>query len=75
MTLGDDAARARGTQKTVLERAHSPTFPLLIEMRSRANWVTHWVEDSVDALLTGRTPVVQVRYRDPETRKVVVKQV
>jgi len=74
VTLGDEEARSRGTQKTVLERAHSPTFPLLIEMRARANWVTHWVEDSVDALLTGRTPIVQCRYRDPETRRVVLSQ-
>lgn len=74
VTLGDDEARARGTQKTVLERNHAPTFPLLIEMRARANWVVHWVEDSVDSLLTGRTPVVQCRYRHPVTRKVVISQ-
>lgn len=38
-----------------------PTFPLVIEMRERANWVTHWVEDSVDCLLHGKVPIVQVR--------------
>ncbi|KAL3132664.1 Uncharacterized protein ABBQ32_009180 [Trebouxia sp. C0010 RCD-2024] len=64
VTLGDEEARHRGTQKSVLERKAPPTFPLLIEMRERAFWVTHWVEDSVDCLLHGKAPVVQVRKRD-----------
>ena len=58
---GDEEARARGTQKSILERKAPPTFPLVIEMRERACWVTHWVEDSVDCLLHGKDPVVQVR--------------
>jgi hypothetical protein len=49
-----------GTQKSVLERKAPPTFPLVIEMRERAYWVTHWVEDSVDCLLHAKVPVVQV---------------
>ena len=57
---GDETARARGTQKSVLERRAPPTFPLVIEMRERVFWVTHWVEDSVDCLLTGKVPIVQV---------------
>ena len=60
-SAGDDEARARGTQKTVLERVAPPTFPLVIEMRERAYWVTHWVEDSVDCLLHGKVPIVQAR--------------
>lgn len=51
---------------SVNPRAHMPLLsappaPLLqvIEMRERAFWVTHWVEDSVDCLLTGRVPIVQ----------------
>ncbi len=59
---GDEEARARGTQKSVLERKAPPTFPLVIEMRERAYWVTHWVEDSVDCLLHAKVPVVQARY-------------
>lgn len=61
VTLGDEEARSRGTQKSVLERKAPPTFPLVIEMRERAHWVTHWVEDSVDCLLSGKVPIVQVR--------------
>lgn len=57
----DEEARARGTQKSVLERKGPPTFPLVLEMRDRDMWVAHWVEDSVDALLQSKCPVVQVR--------------
>ena len=75
VTLGDDEARARGTQKSVLERRAPPTFPLVIEMRERALWVAHWVEDSVDCLLHAKTPVVQVRRRDATSKAVVVEEV
>ncbi|KAL4427852.1 hypothetical protein ABPG75_001941 [Micractinium tetrahymenae] len=74
VTLGDDEARSRGTQKSVLERKAPPTFPLVIEMRERAYWVTHWVEDSVDCLLTGKVPIVQVRRRDPTSKRVVAEE-
>lgn len=74
VTLGDEEARARGTQKSVLERKGPPTFPLVIEMRERALWVAHWVEDSVDCLLTGKVPVVQVRRRDAASKRVVIDE-
>lgn len=71
VTLGDEEARARGTQKSVLERKAPPTFPLVIEMRERAMWVAHWVEDSVDCLLNGKIPIVQVRRRDGTSNQKV----
>ena len=75
VTLGDDEARARGTQKSVLERKAPPTFPLVIEMRERAFWVTHWVEDSVDCLLHSKVPIVQVRRREPgKGREVAIEE-
>mmetsp|Transcript_17783 Transcript_17783/g.24591 ORF Transcript_17783/g.24591 Transcript_17783/m.24591 type:complete len:533 (-) Transcript_17783:189-1787(-) len=64
VTLGDDEARIRGTQKSILERKAPPTFPLLLEMRERNEWVTHRVDESVDAVLQGKRPHVQVRSRD-----------
>eukprot|EP00850_Spirogloea_muscicola_P002332 SM000009S23461 [mRNA] locus=s9:175892:179599:+ [translate_table: standard] len=64
VTLGDDEARARGTQKSVLERKAPPTFPLLIEMRERNYWVSHQTDRSVDSLLYGKRPYVEVRTRD-----------
>ena len=44
VTLGDEEARSRGTQKSVLERKAPSTFPLLIEMRERSHWVAHQVK-------------------------------
>lgn len=63
VTLGDEEARTRGTQKTILERKGPPTFPTLIEMRERGLWVAHDTQSSVDDLLLGRTPLVEVRTR------------
>ena len=52
VTLGDEEARRRRTQKTVLERAAEPTFPLAVEMHSRQRWLVHAdVAATVDACL------------------------
>ncbi len=71
VTLGDDEARARGTQKTIMERKGPPTFPTIIEMRERSLWVAHDTQTSVDDLLLGRTPMVEVRSRGAD-RQVVI---
>ena len=70
VTLGDDEARARGCQKTIMERQAPPTFPILIEMHERSMWVAHNVEESVDEVLAGGRPMVQVRSRDQNTGQV-----
>ncbi|HEY9886846.1 MAG TPA: R3H domain-containing nucleic acid-binding protein [Candidatus Obscuribacterales bacterium] len=62
VTLGDDEARRRGSQKSVLERKAPPTFDIAIEMQERQRWVVHEnVSDTVDALLRGRRSATQVR--------------
>ncbi len=62
VTLGDDEARRRGSQKTVLERKSPPTFEIAIEMQERQRWIVHeQVDQTVDCLLRGRQPVPQVR--------------
>jgi hypothetical protein len=71
VTLGDDEARLRGTKKSVQERKAPPTFPLLVEIRERSQWVAHWTEDSVDALLRGQQATVQARTRNPTTEEVI----
>ncbi|XP_042436217.1 uncharacterized protein ycf45-like isoform X2 [Zingiber officinale] len=71
VTLGDDEARARCSQKSILERKAPPTFPFLIEMRERNYWVTHRTERSVDMLLVGKKPLVEIRKRDDEFKVVV----
>lgn len=74
VTLGDDEARSRGTQKTVLERRGPPTFPVVVEIRERSRWIAHWVEDSVDCLLNCKVPMVQVRDRDAISGEVTIQE-
>ena len=55
VTLGDDEARRRRTQKTVLERKQAPTFDVLIEIQTRDRFAVHHdVAKVVDAMLRGR---------------------
>ncbi len=67
VTLGDDEARRRGTQKSILERKAPPTFEIAIEMLERQRWNIHEdVAISVDTLLRGRVPVPQERTVDEQ---------
>lgn len=67
VTLGDDEARRRGTQKSILERKAPPTFEIAIEMLERQRWNIHEdVAISVDNLLRGRVPVPQERTVDEQ---------
>ncbi|BCX03548.1 MAG: single-stranded DNA-binding protein [Candidatus Roseilinea sp.] len=69
VTLSDEEARRRGTQKTVLERRAPPTFDVLIEIRDRHRLLVHHdVSEAVDALLRNRMPVAELRYWDEEGR-------
>lgn len=62
VTLGDEEARRRRTQKTVQERAAEPTFPLAVEMHSRSLWLVHLdVAATVDLLLRGQAARPQLR--------------
>ncbi|HSF75315.1 MAG TPA: R3H domain-containing nucleic acid-binding protein [Microcoleus sp.] len=74
VTLGDDEARRRGSQKTVLERKAPPTFEIAIEMLERQRWVIHErVADSIDTLLRGREPSQQIRSVS-ETGEVIIER-
>jgi stage III sporulation protein SpoIIIAA len=66
VTLSDEEARRRGTQKTILERRAPPTFDVLIEIQARQRLlIHHTVAESVDALLRGQPLRAELRYRDP----------
>jgi hypothetical protein len=55
VTLSDEEARRRGTQKSVLERRAPPTFDVLIEIKDRQHMVIHHnVAAAVDAILRDR---------------------
>jgi len=67
VTLGDEEARRRRTQKTVLERAADPTFPLAVEMHTRHRWLVHRdVARTVDWLLRGQTARPEIREVGPD---------
>jgi stage III sporulation protein SpoIIIAA len=54
VTLGDEEARRRGTQKSILERKAPPTFEVVVEIESWQRVAIHQcVADTVDALLRG----------------------
>ena len=64
VTLGDEEARRRHTQKTVLERKAPPTFDTVIEIEDIAHLAIHHnVADAVDRLLLGGSTPVEVRYK------------
>lgn len=67
VTLSDEEARRRGTQKTVLERRAPPTFDVLIELQDRASLFVHSdVTLAVDTLLRGRPLLPEIRQRMPD---------
>lgn len=75
VTLGDDEARRRGTQKTVLERAAQPTFEVCIEILDRQTLAVHRdVAGSVDQLLRGWKIHPEIRKRDESTGDFAVVQ-
>jgi stage III sporulation protein SpoIIIAA len=67
VTLSDEEARRRGTQKTVLERRSPPTFDVLIEIQNRDRLAVHPdVAAAVDSLLRGYPLPPELRYRDED---------
>jgi stage III sporulation protein SpoIIIAA len=68
VTLGDDEARRRGTQKSILERRAAPSFDVLVEIKDRDRIVVHRdVAASVDSLLRQESFMTEVRIeRDGE---------
>jgi len=64
VTLSDEEARRRGTQKTVLERRAPPTFDVLVEILDRDRVAVHPdVAASVDSLVRGFLQAPEIRYR------------
>jgi stage III sporulation protein SpoIIIAA len=64
VTLSDEEARRRGTQKTVLERRSPPTFDVLIEIQTRDRLAVNYdVSEAVDALLRGYPLPPEIRTR------------
>ena len=62
VTLGDDEAKRRGTQKSILERKAAAAFQVAIEIHARNRWVVHEnVDQIVDQILQGTYSLTQSR--------------
>ena len=67
VTLGDEEARRRHTQKSVLERKAPPTFDIVVEIQERYKVLVHPdVANAVDSVLHGQESSSEVRWLDPE---------
>jgi stage III sporulation protein SpoIIIAA len=73
VTLSDEEARRRGTQKTVLERRAPPTFDVLIEIQNRDRLAIHTdVAAAVDMLLRGAPIQPEIRSYEENGRIKIV---
>ena len=62
VTLGDEEARRRGTQKSVLERKAPPTFDVVVEIQGWDKVSVHRdVADTVDSILRGYKLPAEIR--------------
>jgi stage III sporulation protein SpoIIIAA len=65
VTLGDEEAKRRRTQKTILERMSPPTFDIVVEIQDRDKVAVHPdVSQAVDAALRGQLILTEVRWLD-----------
>jgi stage III sporulation protein SpoIIIAA len=78
VTLGDEEARRRGTQKSILERKAPPTFPVVVELQSWDRVSIHKdVADTVDSILRGYrlSPEVRELTLDGEVRHLTPAEI
>ena len=62
VTLSDDEAKRRKTQKSILERKSYPAFQIAIEINQQNSWTIHEnVTESIDLLLRGNFAITQTR--------------
>jgi stage III sporulation protein SpoIIIAA len=67
VTLGDEEARRRGTQKSILERKAPPTFDVVVEIQTWDRVAIHTdVAETVDSILRGYEVPAEVREVDEQ---------
>lgn len=75
VTLSDDEAKRRGTQKTVLERKAPPTFDVIIEIIEVDKLAIHHdVTQTVDRFLRGQQPRPEIRVRNTDGEIEIVQK-
>lgn len=67
VTLGDEEARRRHTQKSILERKAPPTFDIVVEIQERYKVLVHHdVKQAVDDILHGKETRGEIRWLDQD---------
>ncbi|MGI4790559.1 MAG: R3H domain-containing nucleic acid-binding protein [Janthinobacterium lividum] len=75
VTLSDEEAKKRGTQKTVLERKAPPTFEVIIEiMEVDKLAIHHDVTRTVDRMLRGGQPRPEIRVRNASGQVEIIQR-
>ena len=75
VTLGDEEAKRRGTQKSILERTSQPTFDILVEIQEWDRVAIHPdVGEAVDGILRGQLSAIETRQLD-ENGEVRIERV
>jgi stage III sporulation protein SpoIIIAA len=73
VTLGDEEARRRGTQKSILERKAPPTFDVVVEIVSWQRVAIHPdVAGTVDAMLRGFASYPEMRQLNPANGRIEI---
>jgi stage III sporulation protein SpoIIIAA len=76
VTLGDEEARRRHTQKSILERKAPPTFDVVVEQQSWQELIVHRdVAETVDDMLRGQAIAAEERIRDEMTGEVTLRRI
>ncbi|MCD6309493.1 MAG: AAA family ATPase, partial [Candidatus Eremiobacteraeota bacterium] len=75
VTLSDEEAKKRRTQKTVLERKAPPTFDIVVEIRDWETLAVHPdVAQTVDLMLRGTIPQPEIRRRTPDGQMEIIRK-
>jgi len=76
VTLGDEEAKRRGSQKSILERKAPPTFDIVVEIQDWDRVAIHPdVGEAVDALLRGQPVATEIRWLDEKGEARIAKEV
>jgi hypothetical protein len=76
VTLGDEEAKRRGTQKSILERMSPPTFSIVVEIQDWDRVAIHPdVGEAVDAILRGQPVITEIRWLDEGGKVQIEKSV
>jgi stage III sporulation protein SpoIIIAA len=75
VTLSDEEAKRRGTQKSILERMAPPTFNIIVEIQERDKVALHpEVSEAVDSILRGYPLETEIRWVDENGEVRVAKE-